>query len=274
MVSGPPCRHRSTHLSTMYPLTGQCGHHCTACVYSPLRLVTVLTSLSKHLKMTDPDFTEYQFRVNRLRLSFKIKNRQTSVQQGAEIAEAEPVHPAFRRPTSSTADNSDSSDQARNFRCRLSSTSSTDSGIAGIRNVSRASSTASRSSNILRRIARARDPTKSAEDEFEGFYRRPVSRTSSSSTTSSSRVVTSPRMRSKSCSSAARGRVVSDDSCYADYSDLYAETEEEYADPFDENKPPPLPPRKPVLKARPPALPPYPSTAVTVVNDIAKTILC
>ena len=168
--------------------------------------------------------------------------------------------------------------------------------MAGLsRNLTRAPSLAARSpAGILRRIARreAREAaTKSAEAEFEGFYRRPVSRTASSCTSSSAVSAASsasllpasavPRLRSRSCSSAPRPRLVSEDS-FASYSDeLYSELSEEYADPFEEDtatfegdKPPPLPPRKPVVHTRPPALPPYPSTFVTAVNNIAKTILC
>ena len=167
--------------------------------------------------------------------------------------------------------------------------------MAGLsRQVSRVPSLATRSpAGILRRIARreAREAaTKSAEAEFEGFYRRPVSRTASSCTSSSAVSAASsasllpasaPRLRSRSCSSAPRPRLVSEDS-FASYSDeLYSELSEEYADPFEEDtaafegdKPPPLPPRKPVVHSRPPALPPYPSTFVTAVNNIAKTILC
>ena len=71
-----------------------------------------------------------------------------------------------------------------------------------------------------------------------------------------------------------RSRVCSDDS--SDYADLY-DTIEEMTDPFDEEEedtavPPPLPPRKARLRA--PALPPYPSTALKMVNDITSTILC
>ena len=169
--------------------------------------------------------------------------------------------------------------------------------MAGLsRNLTRTPSLAAAArspAGILRRIARreAREAaTKSAEAEFEGFYRRPVSRTASSCTTSSAVSAASsasllpasaPRLRSRSCSSAPRPRLVSDDS-FASYSDeLYSELSEEYADPFDEDaaafegdKPPPLPPRKPVVHTRPPALPPYPSTFVTAVINIAKTILC
>ena len=167
--------------------------------------------------------------------------------------------------------------------------------MAGLsRNLTRAPSLATCSpAGILRRIARreAREAaTKSAEAEFEGFYRRPVSRTASSCTSSSAVSAASsasllpasaPRLRSRSCSSAPRPRLVSEDS-FASYSDeLYSELSEEYADPFEEDtaafegdKPPPLPPRKPVVHSRPPALPPYPSTFVTAVNNIAKTILC
>ena len=168
--------------------------------------------------------------------------------------------------------------------------------MAGLsRNLTRAPSLAARSpAGILRRIARreAREAaTKSAEAEFEGFYRRPVSRTASSCASSSAVSAASsasllpasavPRLRSRSCSSAPRPRLVSEDS-FASYSDeLYSELSEEYADPFEEDtaafegdKPPPLPPRKPVVHTRPPALPPYPSTFVTAVNNIAKTILC
>ena len=166
--------------------------------------------------------------------------------------------------------------------------------MAGLsRNLTRTPSLAARSpAGILRRIARreAREAaTKSAEAEFEGFYRRPVSRTASSCTSSAVSAASSasllpasaPRLRSRSCSSAPRPRLVSEDS-FASYSDeLYSELSEEYADPFEEDtaafegdKPPPLPPRKPVVHTRPPALPPYPSTFVTAVNNIAKTILC
>ena len=224
--------------------------------------------------MADPDFTEYQFRVNKLRLSFKIRNRQQhqAADQVQEIpGQLSPVHPAFRVQPQITQHSSE-----RNFRPRLSSTSSVasnDSGVAGLRpTVSRTSSGASRTGGILRRIARLKEATKSADAEFEGFYRRPVSRTSSTASSGVSTSFTaSSRQRSKSCSAAGRSRIVSDDSSYADYSDLYDE-EEEYADPFEDDHPPPLPPRRAVLRA--PALPPYPSTAVTVVNDIAKTILC
>ena len=223
--------------------------------------------------MADPDFTEYQFRVNKLRLSFKIRNRQQhqAADQVQEIpGQLSPVHPAFRVQPQITQHSSE-----RNFRPRLSSTSSVasnDSGVAGLRpTVSRTSSGASRTGGILRRIARLKEATKSADAEFEGFYRRPVSRTSSTASSGVSTITASSRQRSKSCSAAGRSRIVSDDSSYADYSDLYDE-EEEYADPFEDDQPPPLPPRRAVLRA--PALPPYPSTAVTVVNDIAKTILC
>ena len=236
----------------------------------------------------DPEFTEYQLRVNKLRLSFKIKNRQHQQQQ--EIPESPSLHPAYRPPLLPSP-SAASGDQVRHFRSRLSSTSSitsTDSGIGACVNVSRASSSASKTGGILRRIARAKEPTKRADAEFEGFYRRPVSRTSSTTSTQSgisvaspnsrrSVPVTNPRFRSKSCSSGSssrpssgRGRLFSDDS-YAEYSDLYDEVEE-YNDPFDDNKPPPLPPRRAVL--RPPALPPYPSTLVSVVNKITSSILC
>ena len=227
----------------------------------------------------DPDFTEYQFRVSKLRVSFRVKNRGSAEQ---EI------------PEHSTAPSSDHQQVRRHFRSRLSSTSSvtsTDSGIGGVRSVSRASSSASKTGQILRRIAsrsrsRASTSTENAETEFEGFYRRPVSRTESSTSQSVSspspsntprRVPsTNPRHRSKSCSSVqtsknTRTRAFSDDS-YAEYSDLYDELEE-YADPFSEDeKPPPIPPRRAIL--RPPALPPYPSTVVRLVNDISRTILC
>ena len=236
----------------------------------------------------DPEFTEYQFRVNKLRLSFKIKNRQQPQEiPESSVVESPSLHPAYRPPLLP----SPSGDQVRHFRSRLSSTSSitsTDSGIGACVNVSRASSSASKTGGILRRIARAKEPTKRADAEFEGFYRRPVSRTSSTTSTQSGVSVTSPnarrampatnpRFRSKSCSSASssrptsgRGRMFSDDS-YAEYSDLYDEVEENN-DPFEDTKPPPIPPRRAVL--RPPALPPYPSSLVSVVNKITSSILC
>ena len=131
--------------------------------------------------------------------------------------------------------------------------------------------------------------TENAGFEFEGFYHPGVSRTPSTassrssvsrtpSTSSSGKATfpaTNPRVRSASACSATsrgRGRVCSDDS--SDYADLY-DTIEELTDPFDEEEeeePPPLPPRKARLRA--PALPPYPSSAVGVVNTITSTILC
>ena len=203
-------------------------------------------------------------------------------------------------------------EQQRHFRSRLSSTSSVDSGIV-IGSRSRANSSASsasstRSGNILRKIARAAIPvgTENAGFEFEGFYHTSVSRTSSTASSARSSVsrtpstisstpsttsstpstsssspskfpATNPRVRSTSLSSSQgpRSRVCSDDS--SDYADLY-DTIEEMTDPFDEEEeddtaaPPPLPPRKARLRA--PALPPYPSTALKMVNDITSTILC
>ena len=192
---------------------------------------------------------------------------------------------------------------ARHFRSRLSSTSSVassvDSGIVVAR--SRANSSASNSSsrpgNILRKIARAAIPagTENAGYEFEGFYHTSVSRTSSTASSARSSVsrtpstssstpstsstspckfpVTNPRVRSASLSSNShtRSRICSDDS--SDYIDLY-DTIEELTDPFDEEdvSPPPLPPRK--ARLRSPALPPYPSSALKMVNDITATILC
>ena len=260
-----------------------------------------------------PDITELGFRVSRLRVSLRIKRgevRQLLVPEAPEIpsgSSPSPHQPLALR-VSSPAECLSPVEPQRHFRSRLSSTSSVassiDSGIVVAR--SRANSSASTSSNrpgnILRKIARAAIPvgTENAGFEFEGFYHTAVSRTSSTassarsssvsrtpstssstpSTTSSSSPskfpVTNPRVRSVSLSSSHNGhrsRICSDDS--SDYADLY-DTIEELKDPFDEDEeeetPPPLPPRK--ARLRTPALPPYPSTALRMVNTITATILC
>ena len=236
---------------------------------------------------TDEDVTELGFRVSKLRVSLKIKKRQAEIPSGQQLESAPQINPAFRVPVGPMSDSSTDS-EPKHFRSRLPSTSSitsNDSGIASVKYRSRANSAASASSRtgyILRKIAKAKDATKSADAEFEGFY-NPVSRSpsmsssgsnaSSVSKASSSRSnfpSTNPRVRSRSHSS-TRSRICSNDS-FCDYADLYS-TIEELTDPFDdEEKPPPIPPRKARMRA--PALPPYPSSAVSMLNDISKTILC
>ena len=255
----------------------------------------------------EADITELGFRVSRLRVSLRIKRgevRQLLVPEAPEIPSSSPNPQPLALRASSPAECLSPVEPQRHFRSRLSSTSSVassiDSGIVVAR--SRANSSTSTSSNrpgsILRKIARAAIPvgTENAGFEFEGFYHTAVSRTSSMtssvhssvsrtpstssstpSTSSSSPTkfpVTNPRVRSVSLSSShARSRICSDDS--SDYADLY-DTIEELTDPFDEDEeeetPPPLPPRKARLRA--PALPPYPSTALRMVNNITATILC
>ena len=253
---------------------------------------------------SEADITELGFRVSRLRVSLRIKRgevRQLLVPELPEIPS--PSIPSPQPSVSLPAERLSPVEPARHFRSRLSSTSSVassvDSGIVVAR--SRANSSASNSSsrpgNILRRIARAAIPagTENAGYEFEGFYHTSVSRTSSTASSARSSVsrtpstssstpstsssspckfpVTNPRVRSASLSSNShtRSRICSDDS--SDYIDLY-DTIEELTDPFDEEdvSPPPLPPRK--ARLRSPALPPYPSSALKMVNDITATILC
>ena len=254
----------------------------------------------------EPDITELGFRVSRLRVSLRIKRgevRQLLVPEAPEIPSSSPNPQPFALRVSSPAECLSPVEPQRHFRSRLSSTSSVassiDSGIVVAR--SRANSSASNSSsrpgNILRKIARAAIPagTENAGYEFEGFYHTSVSRTSSTASSARSSVsrtpstssstpstsssspckfpVTNPRVRSASLSSNShtRSRICSDDS--SDYIDLY-DTIEELTDPFDEEdvSPPPLPPRK--ARLRSPALPPYPSSALKMVNDITATILC
>ena len=235
------------------------------------------------------EFTELGFRVSKLRVSLKIKNRQAEIPSVEEQVSPPQINPAYRVPVGQLSDSSTDS-EPKHFRSRLSSASSitsTDSGIASVCR-SRANSNASVGSKtgyILRKIAKAKDATKNAEAEFEGFYRpisrtpstsssrsgaSSISRTPSSSSKRSSFPSTNPRIRSRSCSS-SRNRICSNDS-FSDYADLYS-TIEELSDPFDDDdEPPPIPPRKAIMRA--PALPPYPSTAVSLLNDISKTILC
>ena len=263
---------------------------------------------------SEADITELGFRVSRLRVSLRIKRgevRQLLVPEAPEIPSGSSpgAQPLALRVGSPAECLSPVAEPQRHFRSRLSSTSSVassvDSGIVVAR--SRANSSASNSSNrpgnILRKIARAAIPvgTENAGFEFEGFYHTAVSRTSSTASSARSSVsrtpstssstpstsssspskfpVTNPRVRSASLSSSnshGRSRICSDDS--SDYADLY-DTIEELTDPFDEEEeeeeetpPPPLPPRK--ARLRTPALPPYPSTALRMVNNITATILC
>ena len=256
---------------------------------------------------SEADITELGFRVSRLRVSLRIKRgevRQLLVPELLEIPSPSiPSPQPLALRVSLPAERLSPVEPARHFRSRLSSTSSVassvDSGIVVAR--SRANSSASNSSsrpgNILRKIARAAIPagTENAGYEFEGFYHTSVSRTSSTASSARSSVsrtpstssstpstsssspckfpVTNPRVRSASLSSNShtRSRICSDDS--SDYIDLY-DTIEELTDPFDEEdvSPPPLPPRK--ARLRSPALPPYPSSALKMVNDITATILC
>ena len=262
---------------------------------------------------SEADITELGFRVSRLRVSLRIKRgevRQLLVPEAPEIPSGSSpgAQPLALRIGSPAECLSPVAEPQRHFRSRLSSTSSVassvDSGIVVAR--SRANSSASNSSNrpgnILRKIARAAIPvgTENAGFEFEGFYHTAVSRTSSTASSARSSVsrtpstssstpstsssspskfpVTNPRVRSASLSSSnshGRSRICSDDS--SDYADLY-DTIEELTDPFDEEEeeeetpPPPLPPRK--ARLRTPALPPYPSTALRMVNNITATILC
>ena len=229
-----------------------------------------------------------------------------STSESRQLDGGEPVRPSKevevgRQPLN--PDCPDSVEQSGHFRSRLSSTSSgtsVDSGISSPLARSRtnsSASTSSRSGNILRRIARAAVPVgaENAIQEFECFNylsvtsssRSPVSLTPSSSSSarlffpatnprlrgdSSSRDqarVSSSRDRARVSSSRDRARVSSDSS---DYSDLYS-TIEELSDPLEEEDtaPPPLPPRK--ARLRTPALPPYPSTAIRVVDSIISTML-
>ena len=257
---------------------------------------------------SEADITELGFRVSRLRVSLRIKRgevRQLLVPEAPEIPASSPnPQPLALRVGSPAECLSPVVEPQRHFRSRLSSTSSVassiDSGIvvARSRANSSASTSSSRPGNILRKIARAAIPvgTENAGFEFEGFYHTAVSRTSSTASSARSSVsrtpstssstpstsssspskfpATNPRVRSVSLSSShARSRICSDDS--SDYADLY-DTIEELKDPFDEDEeedaPPPLPPRK--ARLRTPALPPYPSTALRMVNNITATILC
>lgn len=215
----------------------------------------------------DPEFQELGIRVSRMRVSLRMKKRNRSIAspEVPPVSSEEP--PTLRVPLGPCSNSSNGSGSS--FRPRLSSHSSicsTDSGVWSAPARSRVGSTSTSSSalrtpgSILTRIAARTEEssatTLNADSEFSMFY-RPVTRSSSSGSASSR----ASRHRSVSVSSAGD---------YSLYSDLYS-TIDELCDPFDEPAPP-LPPRK--ARLRPPMLPPYPSSAVRLVNNISETILC
>ena len=215
---------------------------------------------------SESEFQELGVRVSRMRVSLRMKKRRNGSSSSEVSTQDQPpaaqpdTTSRLRVPVGPSSNTSTASNTS--FRSRLSSHSSvcsTDSGFVSNPSRSRVGSTSSSSrrqpGSILTKIAQksGEEATKNADSEFSMFY-RPVNRSSSSV----SSISTSSRNRSVSVSSTC------------DYSDIYS-TIEELCDPFDEPAPP-LPPRK--ARLRPPMLPPYPSSAVTLVNKVSETILC
>ena len=203
----------------------------------------------------DPEFTELGLKISRLRLSLRMKKRRTpssassssaaSSSASGDIIRAEAANPAYRVPMGPASNTSTTSESS--FRSRLSSHSSVTSTDSGFLSRPSSRTRLCTSGSLLQRIANraAEDSCRSAEAEFSIFYQPAAS---------------SCRSRSVSLSSSTM------DSSMEIYSTI-----EELADPFDE-LPPPLPPRRAVF--RPPALPPYPSSALKILNSITNTILC
>ena len=241
------------------------------------------------LENPDQDLQELSFRVNRLRVSLRMKRR-SRIGSNTESGDNSPA------PNSPAADSSETNrftlqvplgpesgssvTSSSSFRSRLSSHSSVcsnDSGFVSVRSRSRLGSEGSalaskRPGSILNKIAKSQESSKNADSEFL-YYRRPRSSVNRSGSTASSVSVSSTgsRNRSFSLSSTTNGDI-SISSASNDYAEVYS-----MCDPFDEEEsssssPPPLPPRR--ARLRPPALPPYPSTAVRLVNNISESILC
>ena len=254
---------------------------------------------------SEAEFQELGVRVSRMRVSLRMKKQRdsrsretsatkTSTSKTKQMKSEPPRHNVPLGPSSNTSIGSVTSNSGGGFRPRLSSHSSvcsTDSGFESHPSRSRVGSASSTSSSsqaavaavnssrrqpgsILTKIAKhhldaaAEAASKNADAEFAVFYRptaallnRSTSSVSTSSTSSSS------RFRSVSLSSNAD----------TTFSDIYS-TIDELGDPFDDDDdadfrpPPPLPPRK--ARLRTPALPPYPSSAVSLVNKLSSTILC
>ena len=257
------------------------------------------------------DLQELSFRVSKLRVSLRMKRRRSTVStastDSSSTTETASSVDNSRLQVPVGPDSAGSSVlSSSSFRSRLSSHSSvcsTDSGFLSARSRSRvgssssatggtpvgcqsrprlgsASSTASSSSrtsgSILHRIAKSHGEkaTKNADSEFSMVYYRPRSSTFTSSTTSRGVARSVSNASSVSISSTgSRNRSLSVSSATADYAEVYS-----MVDPFDEEEdetaaiPPPLPPRCARLRA--PALPPYPSSAVTLVQNISESILC
>ncbi len=256
------------------------------------------------------DLQELSFRVSKLRVSLRMKRRRSTVStastDSSSTTETASSVDNSRLQVPVGPDSAGSSVlSSSSFRSRLSSHSSvcsTDSGFLSARSRSRvgssssatggtpvgcqprprlgsASSTASSSSrtgSILHRIAKSHGEkaTKNADSEFSMVYYRPRSSTFTSSTTSRGVARSVSNASSVSISSTgSRNRSLSVSSATADYAEVYS-----MVDPFDEEEgettaiPPPLPPRCARLRA--PALPPYPSSAVTLLQKLSESILC
>ncbi len=258
------------------------------------------------------DLQELSFRVSKLRVSLRMKRRRSTVSTAStdsssttETASVAGVDNS-RLQVPVGPDSASSGLSSSSFRSRLSSHSSvcsTDSGFLSARSRSRvgssssatgtpvggqtvsgrprlgsASSTASSSSrtgSILHRIAKSHGEkaTKNADSEFSMLYYRPRSSTFSSTTSRGVARSVSNASSVSISSTGSRNRSFSVSSATADYAEVYS-----MVDPFDEEDdettaiPPPLPPR--CARLRSPALPPYPSSAVTLVQNISESILC
>ena len=243
------------------------------------------------------EFQELGIRVSRMRVSLRMKKKQragssSDTNEPQPQQQQEVMMEGSRVPVGPSSTGSNGS----GFRSRLSSSSSTcstDSGFVSNGPRSRLGSTASTSSSsraaasrqpgsILTKIAKG-EVSKNADAEFSVFYRprSAVSRSGSNSSSCSSNAYRSHQVRrsgssvSTASTGSSRNRSISLCSTTNDQ-DIYS-TIEELCDVFEESTasntaPPPLPPRK--ARLRPPALPPYPSSAIKILNNITDTILC
>ena len=231
----------------------------------------------------EQEFQELGIRVSRMRVSLRMKKKRNGSSSSEVTTEHNGDESTLRVPMGPSSSTSTTSNSSTNpaFRSRLSSSSSvcsTDSGFVSNPPRSRLGSSSSTTStkasrqpgSILTKIAKS-EVCKNADAEFSVFYRprSAVSRSGSNSSTGSAAYRSAVRRSGSSVSNGSTGSRNRSISICSTSEDIYS-TIEELCDVFEEA--PPLPPRK--ARLRPPALPPYPSSAVTIVQNITETILC